>query len=510
MTSPHAAASPRAGLREWVGLAVLVMPILVVSMDMSVLYLALPALTVDLQPSSAEQLWILDIYSFMLAGLLVTMGSLGDRIGTRRLLMIGSVVFGVASVLAAFSQNPEQLIASRVLLGIGGATLAPSTLSLLRTLFVDPVQRGMAVGVWTAGFAGGGSFGPVVAGFLLEHFWWGSVFLINLPIMAVLLIAAPLILPEAKNPDPGRFDLLAVAGSIVTMLALVFALKHTAQDGVDWQAGAALVVAAAVGTWFVRRQRASTHPIIDFPLFRNPAFSVAVIVILVSVFVIAGFNLLLSQFLQLVMGFSTLEAGLWSLFPAVAAAVASLTAPFVMKRRPPSVILLGSICVAAVGAAVVGLVGLPGSVTTGAALAILLCGMVIASLGVGTGTTLGSDRVLATAAPEKAGAAGAVSETGAELGGALGIAVLGSINLATYRLALGGDVPPDSTLAGVLSDPTTGSAVADRAREAYVDGMEAAAGATVGMLVVAGLVSAYLFRRAARTTAPEPERMPTA
>ena len=175
MTSPHAAASPRAGLREWVGLAVLVMPILVVSMDMSVLYLALPSLTVDLQPSSAEQLWILDIYSFMLAGLLVTMGSLGDRIGTRRLLMIGSVVFGVASVLAAFSQNPESLIASRVLLGIGGATLAPSTLSLLRKLFVDPVQRGMAVGVWTAGFAGGGSFGPVVAGFLLEHFWWGSL-----------------------------------------------------------------------------------------------------------------------------------------------------------------------------------------------------------------------------------------------------------------------------------------------------------------------------------------------
>lgn len=491
----------RAGRREWWGLAVLVVPIVLVSMDMSVLYLALPSLTEDLQPSSSQQLWILDIYSFMLAGLLVTMGSLGDRIGTRRLLMIGSLVFGIASVAAAFSHSPEALIASRVLLGVGGATLAPSTLSLLRKLFVDPVQRGVAIGIWTAGFAGGGSFGPVIAGTLLEYFWWGSVFLINIPIMIVLLIAAPLILPEAKNPAPGRFDLPAVAASIVAMLGIVYALKHAAQSGLDWQVAAALAVGLLVGWWFVRRQRASTHPVIEFDLFRTPAFSVAVIVILVSVFIITGFNLMLSQYLQLVMGLGTLEAGLWSLIPAIATAAASLSAPLIMKRRRPSVILVGAISVMVLGAVVIGFVAVPSSVGSGATLAILLCGMVIAAVGVGTGTTFGSDRVLATAAPEKAGAAGAVSETGAELGGALGIAVLGSISVATYRIVLGpADAAGDGTLAATLSDarqldPDLGADLAGRAREAYVDGIVAASGATVVILLIAGAAAAALFRR---------------
>ncbi|MGB3771629.1 MAG: MFS transporter [Rhodococcus sp. (in: high G+C Gram-positive bacteria)] len=492
----------RAGRREWMGLVVLVMPIVLVSMDMSVLYLALPSLTRDLGPSSAQQLWILDIYSFMLAGLLVTMGSLGDRIGTRRLLIIGSFIFGVASVAAAFSHTPEALIASRVLLGIGGATLAPSTLSLLRKLFVDPVQRGVAIGVWTAGFAGGGSFGPVIAGALLEYFWWGSVFLINLPIMVVLLIAAPLILPEAKNPDPGRFDLPAVGASILAMLGIVYALKHAAQSGLDWQVAAALGTGLAVGWWFVRRTRASSHPVIDFDLFRVPAFSVGVLVLLVSVFVVTGFSLMLAQYLQLVLGLSTLHAGLWSLIPAIATAGASLSAPLVMKRRPPAVIMTGAVSVMLLGVTTIAFVAVPSDVGSATTLAVLLTGMVIAAVGVGTGTTFGSDRVLATAAPEKAGAAGAISETGAELGGALGVAVLGSISVATYRLVLGpADMSGDGTLAGTLAEAgrlpsDLGAGLAGRAREAYVDGIASAAGATMLILIVAGGVIALLFRRA--------------
>lgn len=496
-TASHTIAD-RAGRREWIGLAVLVMPIVLVSMDMSVLYLALPSLAEDLQPSSAQELWILDIYGFMLAGLLVTMGSLGDRIGTRKLLMIGSLIFGVASVAAAFSHSPEALIASRVLLGLGGATLAPSTLALLRVLFRDPVQRGMAVGVWTAGFAGGGSFGPVIAGTLLEYFWWGSVFLINLPIMVVLLIAAPLLLPESKNPNPGRFDLPAVTASIVAMLSIVYAVKHTAQSGIDWQSVAALTVGLLVGTWFVRRQRRSTHPIIEFDLFRTPAFAVAVIVLLVSVFVITGFSLQLAQYLQLVLGLGTLQAGLWSLIPALATATASLTAPLVMKRKRPSVILVGAVTVMGFGASIIAMVALPADVTSGTTLAVLLGGMVVMALGVGTGTTFGSDTVLSTAAPEKAGAAGAISETGAELGGALGIALLGSISVATYRLVLGGEASADGTLTATLA--TASPQLAERARDAYVDGIVAAAGATMVTMLVAGLTAAWLFRRGATTT----------
>jgi DHA2 family multidrug resistance protein-like MFS transporter len=496
----------RATRREWIGLSVLVLPIVLVSMDISVLYLALPSIADDLNPSSSQQLWILDIYSFILAGLLVTMGSLGDRIGTRRLLMIGSAIFGLASVAAAFSHTPEVLIASRVLLGIGGATLAPSTLALLRIMFVDPVQRGAAVGVWTAGFSGGAALGPVIGGVLLEYFWWGSVFLINIPIMVVLLIFAPIVLPESKNPHPGRFDPVSVIFSIAAMLSIVYAVKHAAQEGVDLQALVVLAVGLVIGALFVRRQRRTTTPIIDFTLFRVPAFSVAVLVILVSVFVISGFNLALSQYLQLVKRLGPLEAGLWSLIPAVVTTVASVSAPLIMKRRSPAVILVGALAVMGLGSAVVALVAVPGDTGSGSTLAVLLVGMAVAALGVGTGTTLGSDRVLATAAPEKAGAAGSVSETGAEIGGALGIALLGSISAATYRIAMGDEGTVDNTLSGALATARSlpadeAARLADRAREAYVDGIVAAAGSTVLIMVAAAVTAVVLFRRSPQAAA---------
>jgi MFS transporter, DHA2 family, multidrug resistance protein len=268
--------TPKAGRREWIGLAVLALPCLLYSMDLTVLYLAVPALSADLEPSSAQLLWITDIYGFLLAGLLITMGTLGDRIGRRRLLLIGAAAFGAASVLAAFSTSAEMLIAARALLGVAGATLAPSTLSLIRNMFLDARQRTLAVGVWIASFSVGAAIGPLIGGGLLEFFWWGSVFLVAVPVMALLLALGPVLLPEFRDPAAGRLDLISAMLSLVAVLAAIYGLKKIAQDGLGWTAALALAAGIAFGIAFLRRQRALTYPLIDVRLFRAPAFSVSV------------------------------------------------------------------------------------------------------------------------------------------------------------------------------------------------------------------------------------------
>src|SRR5918994_729887 len=204
--TPTATTPPKAGRREWIGLAVLALPCLLYSMDLTVLHLAVPALSADLNPTSAQLLWILDIYGFVVAGMLIPLGTLGDRIGRRRLLLIGAAAFGVGSILAAFSASAGMLIATRALLGLAGATLAPSTLSLVTNMFLDAKQRTIAIGVWIASYSAGAAIGPVVGGILLEYFWWGSVFLIAVPVMVLLLILGPLLLPEYKDPNAGRQD----------------------------------------------------------------------------------------------------------------------------------------------------------------------------------------------------------------------------------------------------------------------------------------------------------------
>src|ERR671930_781987 len=248
------AAPPLAGRREWTGLAVLALACLLYAMDLTVLHLAVPSLSEDLQPSSTQLLWITDIYGFMVAGFLVTMGTLGDRIGRRRLLLAGAACFGAVSVLAALSTSPAMLIGSRALLGVAGATLAPSTLSLIFAMFPDPRQRSAAIGGWITSFSAGGAIGPVLGGVLLEHFWWGSVFLLALPVMALLLLLGPRVLPEYRDPDAGRLDLLSAAMSLVAVLSAVFGLKQVAQNGIGPLALAAVVVGLVVGVVFVRRQ----------------------------------------------------------------------------------------------------------------------------------------------------------------------------------------------------------------------------------------------------------------
>lgn len=420
-------AGAQAGRREWIGLAVLALPSLVYSMDLTVLYLALPKLSAALDPTATQLLWITDIYGFFLAGLLITMGTIGDRIGRRRLLLWGAVAFGLASLLAAFSTSAEMLIVARALLGIAAATLAPSTLSLLRNMFLDERQRTLAVGIWIASFSLGAAIGPLVGGALLQFFWWGSVFLAALPVMALLLVLGPMVLPEFRDPAPGRLDVSSAALSLLSVLALIYGLKQLAVAGLAAEPLASLVVGTAAAVVFVRRQGSLESPLVDLRLFRRPPFAIAVAAMCLAVFLVAGTDFFLGQYLQLVSGKSPFVAGLW-LLPGVAGLVlGSLLAPALAVRTRAGTVLVGGLSLAAAGAAILT------QLRPDQSLAVLVVGTSSIGPGAGAVGTLATDFVIGAAPAERAGAASAISETGAELGGALGVAVLGSIAAAVYR-----------------------------------------------------------------------------
>ncbi|MFC7344998.1 MFS transporter [Saccharopolyspora griseoalba] len=474
----------KAGRRHWLALAVLVLPVLLISVDMTVLGFALPYLSEDLRPSGSEQLWIVDVYSFVLAGLLVLMGSLGDRIGRRKLLLSGAVAFGAASVLAAFAPNPGLLIAARALLGVGGATLMPSTLSLIRSIFTDDGQRRVAIAVWSSGFSGGMALGPVIGGWLLEHFWWGSVFLINVPVMLVLLVAGPLLLPEARDPNPGRFDPLSALLSLAAVLPVVYGIKRASEHGLDVPAAASALAGLALGVVFVRRQRALTEPMLDLALFRHRAFAASVLTNMLGVFSLVGLLFLVPQYLQLVLGLTPVVAALWMLPTAVAGVLGSLAAARLARRFPVPHLISGGLLLAMAGFGVLVLLGAHDG------LAVLVAGMLLVGFGVPLSETLTNDLIITAAPPERAGAASAISETGFELGGALGTAVLGSIATAVYRA----DMPAEAgsaareTLGGAVATaaqlpPEQARALLDSASEAFVHAIHV--GALAGGLLLA-------------------------
>lgn len=494
---------PRAGRREWIGLAVIALPCLLYSMDLTVLELAVPKLSADLAPTGAQMLWIMDIYGFLIAGLLITMGTLGDHIGRRRLLLIGACAFGAASVLAAFSTTAAMLIAARAVLGIAGATLAPSTLSLIRTMFADPRQRTFAIAVWATSFSAGAAIGPLAGGVLLEFFWWGSVFLLALPVMVLLLVLGPALLPEFRDPAAGRLDLVSAALSLVAVLAVISGLKLMAQDGLGWLPVLWVVAGMTVGTAFVRRQRTLADPLVDLRLFRSAAFSTSLAAIALSLFVIAGMFFFIAQHLQLVLGLSPLMAGLWTVPSSVGLIAGSMLAPALARWAGPAYVISGGMTLAAAG-----LVTLT-QVSAGSGLAVLVIGSVALTLGAAPVGTLATDIVVSSAPPERAGAASGISETGAELGGALGIAILGSIGTAVYRThvagGLPGTVPSDvarpalDTLGGAVAAAAhlpahTAAVLLDAGRAAFTEGLQTTAAVGAAAAVVLAVLAAILLR----------------
>ncbi len=404
-------------------------------MDLTVLNLAVPALSADLKPSASQLLWIVDIYGFMVAGMLITMGTLGDRIGRRKLLLLGAATFGIASVMAAFSTNAVMLIATRALLGIAGATLAPSTLSLIRSMFHDPGERIIAIGIWISSYSVGGAIGPLIGGLLLQYFWWSSVFLINVPVMVLLLVLGPMLLPEYRDSNAGPLDLFSAALSLLAVLAVIYGLKRIAEDGLAWAPAASILIGVAFGVAFVRRQSHLIDPLIDLRLLRMPNFSAALATFMLVCFVMFGFYIFIAQYLQLVLGLSPLVAGLWMVPWSLAFAVGSMLTPALVRRRRPPVIVATGVAATAVGFALLTQVG------SASGLGVILSGTIILSLGLAPVFTLATDLVIGAAPPERAGAASAISETSSEFGGALGIAIFGSIGTAIYRVGMSGVAP---------------------------------------------------------------------
>ena len=428
--------------RDWVGLAVLTLPCLLVSLDGEVLNLAAPRLTAALRPSSVQLLWIMDSYVFVVAGALIAMGVLGDRIGRRRLLLAAAAAFGAASLLAAFATTPAQLIAARVLMGVAGASLMPSTLALIRVMFTDPRQRATALGVWSAGFALGGVASPVIGGVLLEHFWWGSVLILAVPAVALLLVLGPILLPESRDRAATGFDVLGALLVIAAVLLFVYGLKRLAAGGAEFAPLAAIALAGLLGTAFLRRQRRIPRPLLDLAMFRDRRITVALGSNALSFFVLYGTQLAIAQYLQLVLGLSPLRAGLWTLPSVLAYLAASFLGPALARRYPPGRLVAAGLTTMSAGFAVLAAGGLPAVVT----------GTVIFSIGLAPVYILTTEMVVTTVRPERAGMAAAVTETGCELGGALGIAVLGSVAVAAYRHETAGSaLPGDGTLVDAVS-----------------------------------------------------------
>jgi MFS transporter, DHA2 family, multidrug resistance protein len=494
---------PTAGAREWTGLAVLLLPLLLVSMDVSVLYFAVPFISRDLEPSSTQQLWIFDIYGFVLAGLLITMGSLGDRIGRRRLLLLGAFCFSLASLGAAYSHSAGDLIAARALQGVAGATLMPSTLALIRNMFHDDKQRRTAIAIWTSATMSGIALGPVLSGFLLAHFWWGSVFLINVPFMILLLTLGPALVPEFRAPQAGRFDVLSAVLSLGAVLPVIYGMQELSANGARPADLAAIAAGVAVGAAFVMRQARSRAPMIELALFRSRGFTGAVALTLVSMFAIVGFAIFATQYLQSVRGMSPFTAALWSIVPMTGTMTAVPLSQLLVKHVDRAYIAGGGLLAAAGGYALLT------QAQAQSGLWFVLLGASVYAGGVVAALTVGNELIMGAVPPERAGAAAAVVETSSEFGGALGMAVLGSIGVAVYRSELARTAPAGlpsaaasaarNTLGGALGvaghlPGQLGSQLVAAARVAFTHGLDTAAlGAGIAMLAAA-VISARYFR----------------
>lgn len=487
-------ATRRAGARVWAGLGLLALPTVLLGLDVTVLYLVLPSMAAALDPSATQTLWIMDAYGFLIAGFLITMGTLGDRIGRRRLLLIGMTAFAIVSVFAAFAPSAELLILARALLGIAGATLMPSTLSLISNMFADVRQRAVAIGVWATMFALGMAAGPVVGGALVDAFWWGAAFLLAVPIAIVVLARGRVLLPEYADPQAGRLDLVSVALSLAAILPGIYAIKHTASHGADTSTAILLVIGATAGVVFVRRQRRLASPLLDVTLFTNRAFSAALAVLLIGLIGVGGTMYLVTQYLQLVEGLTPFTAGLWMGPPALAMFAAAIGEPLIARRVRPGLLMAATLGLSVIGYALLA------TASTGDAMTVV-AGFAFVYLGLGAIAALGTDMVVGAAPATKSGSAAAMSETVQELGIAAGVALLGSLTTALYtaRMTPPADTPPEiaerltGSLSGALSVADQVPAeVVQAAQEAFTTGVNiasAVAGLAIAVATVLCLVA---------------------
>lgn len=459
MFHQQSAVSRRAGLRQWIGFVVLALPALLTSLDMGGLFLALPHLSADLGASSTQQLWISDIYGFTLAGFLVTMGTLADRIGRRRLLLHGAACFGVLSIVAAYSTSPQMLIAARALLGVAGATLMPSALALAGTLFPDDNQRGTAVAWLYTCVMVGSALGPVVGGLLLQRFWWGSVFLLGVPFMVLLLVTGPIVLPESRASHAGGLAPASVLLSLAAILPLIYGMKQLAagDHARPSLSIAAIVIGAACGVLFVRRQRRQANPLLDLRLFGNRSVAAILTALVLAGACMAGTFLLTSQYIQTVRGLSAAASGLWLAPTGLAIAAGTMLAPAIASRIGHRKAITGGLVIASAGSALITRAHASDGLIT------VVIGLAVVHFFVGPLLALGVGLIIGAVPPEKAGSAASLAETSNYLGSMLGMAVLGTIAAAVYRSGIAHTIPT-----------TTPPAVAHNAQQGVATALAAA------------------------------------
>lgn len=489
--------------RRWAALGVLMLPVLLVAVDNTVLSFAIPVISEALRPTGQQLLWMIDIYPLVLAGLLVPMGSFGDRFGRRKLLLVGASGFALVSGLAAFAPTAALLVASRAAMGFFGAMLMPATLSIIRNIFTDPVERRTAVAIWAAGFSGGAALGPLLGGLLLEHFWWGSVFLIAVPVLVPLLILGPAVIPESRDPHPGPVDLVAIGLVMATMVPLVWGIKHSVYAGIDGLGVAAILISLIAGTWFVRSQLSREVPMLDVRLFTKPVFTGSVLANLLSVFSLVGFLFFVSQHLQLVSGHTPMRAGLL-LLPGLAVTIlAGLAVVRVVRWVRPGIVVAAGLLLNAFGYAAVLFSGQAGSDVG------LLIAFVLLGAGVGSAETISNDLILSSVPAAKAGAASAISETAYEVGSVLGTAVLGSILTLWYQrgvqvpagLSLEDTQAAAETLGGAtevasrLPAPQA-DALLESAKHAFDSGVTVTSAIGIVLMLIAAAVALKMLRRA--------------